>query len=161
MKQIIYYKSLKQRNRSILTYCLMTIILVYFLKAQYHRQDYYVGIFYLIFAIISLFSLFKNVKNTSTVVVDSSGIMKNTNLIGLIEWRFIDHFELKKVFRSTVIIIHLTNSKDFLKTKNLFSRLMMRRNSKKLGSLTAIGQLEIEQPLEEVIKDLQKYKKTI
>lgn len=74
--------------------------------------------------------------------------------MGLIEWKYISHFELKKAMGRTFIVIHLNDVDAFLMTKRKVSRTLMKSNIKKLGSPAVISEFEFDKDLDLVVEEL-------
>lgn len=118
-------------------------------------------IIYCGFLFLGVYLLTKALSNKETVVVDTDGIVTKVNGAGLIHWKFIKGFELKKIGRINFLVVLLKDDKGYLETVSQVKRSIMKTNIKRLGSPIAIPQSEFHLPLEEVKENLEAFKQQL
>lgn len=150
-------KSLKSR----------TLIVLIFSLLMGAGLLYYVGdplgwksILVYLFILMSLLSSIRVLVRKTTLQVDEKGLYSAINGMKLLEWKYVDHFELNtNKNNQSFLVVYLNDMELFLRRKNSVSRLLMRSNVKALGSPVVFPQTEFDKPLEEVKKELEAYQK--
>jgi hypothetical protein len=157
MGKIEFFKSRPQRIKSGILYSFLLLIFSYLTVFEIKENHFINSMLFLIFILVSTISLIKIILNQPTVLINSEGIRNNTNNTGLIEWRYIKDFEIKTVMNRKILVINLSYQDTFLANKNPIARMLMKTNIKKLGSPTAIGEFEFNEPLENVIEKINSF----
>jgi hypothetical protein len=158
MQTLTFTKANSHRIKSGLSHTLSLVVFVYLGVNKCLEASYLSGAFFLLFSLVPIISLFKIITKSPTLVVNQEGITNNTNMMGLIKWDYIDRYEIKKIIGRRILVIHLNDPDAFLASKNLISRTLMKTNTKKLGSPAAIGEIELNEPLEDIIKKIKDLK---
>ncbi|MBU2020562.1 MAG: hypothetical protein KJ941_13020 [Bacteroidetes bacterium] len=158
MTELFFYKSNNQRIKAFIVHAISLIILIYFITIKYTLADKGLIILIGLICLIPLLSLINVIINRKTVQVNKNGITNNTNLMGLIEWKYIQNFEIKKIMGRELLVIHLTDINEVLQKKNFITRALMKSNLKKLGSPAVIGGMEFNVPLKEAIEKMDQLK---
>ena len=83
------------------------------------------------------------------------------NGIGLIAWKYIEGFEIKKGINATFLVIKVSDTEELLSSVNRVSRILMKSNIKRLGSPVAIPQSEFHEPLQLVKEVIEAYKSSL
>lgn len=149
-------KSLKSRTFIVLIFSLlMGVGLLYYIGDPLSWKSILVYLFLL----ISLLSSVRVLIRKTTLWVDEKGLHSAINGMKLLEWKYVDHFEIKENNKQSFLVVYLNDTELFLQRKNSVSRLLMRSNVKALGSPVALPQAEFDKPLEEVKKELEVYQK--
>jgi len=155
MDRIIFTQSPKVRTKNI-TILLLSIIIMLTGAIYYADKNFFVALGLVILSFFN-FLVFRNLKNRPRVIVAKTGIRNRTNGMGLIEWKYIDGFEIKNVWKTEILVININDPEVFLNNMNGISKRLMQTNINKLGSPAVIPSFEFHKPLEEVIQILEKY----
>jgi len=154
MNQLKFYKPKSQRIKSGALFGISLIVSFLMLVLRIMEESYFSGFVFLVLTAASSVSLISIILNKPTVIIDANGIRNNTNMMGLVKWEYIDDLEIKTVMYRPLLVIKLNEQESFLKSKNLFSRTLMKTNINSLGSPVVIGASEFDEPLEIVLEKI-------
>ncbi len=154
MNQLKFYKPKSQRIKSGALFGILLIVSALMVVLRIMDGSYFTAIVFLASITACSFSLISIIFNKPTVIIDANGICNNTNMMGLIKWEYIDDFEVKTVMFRQLLVIKLNKQEALLKSKNLFSRTLMKTNINSIGSPVAIGAFEFDEPLEIVLEKI-------
>lgn len=154
MQKLIFHKSKKQRIKNVALPLLMIFVYGFIGYRRLIKDDFGFAILNFAVCLIALLLIIHVLSNKVTVTVDEKGVKNKTNFMGLIEWKSISHFELKKAMGRKFIVIHLNDVDAFLKSKRKVSRTLMKSNIKKLGSPAVISEFEFDKDLDLVVEEL-------
>lgn len=157
IEKIEFFKTRSQRIKSGILFIFLLLIFSFLTFNEIKENHFINSMLFSIFILVSTISLIKIIFNKPTVVINSEGIRNNTNMMGLIEWQHVKDFEIKTVMNRKILVINLNDQEAFLKSKNPIARTLMKTNINKLGSPAAIGELEFNEPLENVINKINTY----
>lgn len=160
MNQLKFYKPKSQRIKSGVIFGILLIASTLMFVQRIIEESYFSACVFLVSSAACSFSLTSIILNKPTVIIDSNGIRNNTNMMGLIKWEYINDFEIKTEIYRQLLVIKLNNQEAFLKSKNLFSRTLMKTNITNLGSPAVIGELEFNEPLEIVLDKIIAFRKS-
>lgn len=160
MNQLKFYKPKSQRIKSGALFGILLIVSTFMIVLRIMEESYFSAIVFLVSTVACSFSLISIILNKPTVIIDSKGILNNTNMMGLVKWEYIDDLEIKTVMYKQLLVIKLNNLEAFLKSKNIFSRTLMKTNINTLGSPAVIGEFEFDEPLEIVLEKIIAFRKS-
>lgn len=158
MQKITFQKSKKQRVKNVVIPLLMIFVYGFIGYRRLMKDDIGDAIFYFVVFLIALFFIINVLVNKVSVTLDEKGLKNNGTFMGLIEWKSISHFELKKAMGRKFIVIHLNDVDAFLKTKRKMSRMLMKSNVKRFGSPAVISEFEFDKDVEMVVDELNEAK---
>ena len=161
MNQLKFYKPKSQRIKSGALFGISLIVSFLMLVLRIMEESYFSGFVFLVLTAACSVSLISIILNKPTVIIDANGIRNNTNMMGLVKWEYIDDLEIKTVMYRQLLVIKLNNQEVFLKSKNLFSRTLMKTNINSIGSPVAIGAFEFDEPLEIVLEKIIAYRNNL
>ena len=161
MEDILFKKNEKKRKKSIVLSIITTIFNIYIIISFISDKSFLLAAVFLILLILSVKLVTDNLLNKPTVIADREGLRIKTNGTGLVEWKYIDGFEIKRGVNTNFVVVQINDMEQFLDEKNGVIKALMRSNIKVLGSPVAIPESELNEPLELVIEKLISYKKSI
>ncbi len=106
----------------------------------------------------AIFFIIKGLLNRYTVIINNEGIYTNVNKMGIINWSFIEGFEIKKLKNISGIVVKINDNEGLLREMNPVSKALMSSNIKRLGSPVILPESEMDKPLEIVLAELNAYK---
>jgi hypothetical protein len=161
MQKLQYKASTQLRSRTLIVLLfsiLMGLGLLYYVGSLRDWKSYFVY-FFLLFSFLSSFRV---LMRKWTLVVDEKGLHSAVNGMQLVEWKYIDHFFIKKNNRNqSFLVVKLNEEEAYLKTKNPMTRLLMRSNVRALGSSVVLPQAEFHKDLEEVKAEIEAYQQRL
>ena len=120
-----------------------------------------IWISWFIILILVIYSVVKAIKNKPTLIVDSLGIVDNyalQNSIGKIEWNEISNVEIRNDYKMRFLCIDFVDEEKILNRANLFKRLLMKSNKKKLKTICAIPEISLNESLETIVTEINKHR---
>lgn len=159
MQELTFSKNKTSRIQGLIIASIMvvlsTLLLLYCLQ-----QESTVGTFlFTFFTLTGLFLIYKNVTNAPTVLVNETGLQTEVNKMGWIEWQWIEGFAIKQAVNSKVIVVAIHDQEALLNSKNKVTRALMASNIASLGSPVVLPEAAFNIPLEEVVEQLETYRK--
>lgn len=159
---VIRFKKNKKRKirdqvKSVLTSLLAIIMILLGIQIQSNSLI----IIFVGFLGFGIYLIIKSFSTADTVVVNNKGISSNVNGMGLIDWKFIEDFEIKKAVNAMVLVVIINDTEKLLSTVNKVSQKLMKSNIKRLGSPVIIPQSEFHEPLQLVKEKIEKYKNSL
>ena len=106
--------------------------------------------------IFVIYAVIKAVQNKPTLIIDNSGMTDNSTLnsIGRIQWDEIKNIEIRSGINTRFLCFDFFDENRVLSKTNLFKRILMKSNKKKLGTICAIPEISLNESLNSVLTDI-------
>jgi hypothetical protein len=153
LKQIEYFKDSKQNRKDKFS----SIILILFSSLAL-VNGYNIISLLIIGAMglaVGLFLAKSSFSKKPAVLVNKYGIKTNVNGIGLVPWIEIEDFEIVEGPNTEFIKVIINDNNTLLSRKNRLTKILMKSNVKRLGSIVVIPKQEFDKPLIEVLTELK------
>lgn len=111
--------------------------------------------------IIEIYLIIKSVHTVDSIIVNINGISTRINGMGLIEWKYIEDFEIKNGINTMVLLVKINNTEKLLRAVSKESRKSMLKNIRKFGSPVVIPQTELHDSINHVKRRLLSYRNTL
>ncbi|MBC8756539.1 hypothetical protein H2O64_17840 [Kordia sp. YSTF-M3] len=151
---LLFYKDKKFRRKQIM---LSMLIMVSSGFTIYFAPTMTVRIIFGLFFIVGSFIFYSFTANKPTVIVNDEGIRSTTNGMGIIAWKYITGFEIKKGINFKAIVITINDEDDFFKDKSNLAKGLMKTNIKRFGSPVIIPESEFNVSMLEAIEMIEAY----
>lgn len=156
-----FHKSQKKKIAEILIGLFLVLAPLKLALMQYKNKAYFPVVIFGILCVFGLLLLVRNLRSKKTLILNEQGIICRTNAIGLVEWKYIDGFQILKASQSNMLVFKMKNIEEFLSKKNKVVSLLMRSNIKPLGSPVVIAENEFDQSLDEVVLKIEAFRKNL
>lgn len=161
MEDIRFKKNPKNNKREIIKAGMTSVLSVFMLIYGVQYNSLFIIIVFAVFLVLGLYLIYSSLQNKDTVVINEKGISSNANGMGLIEWKYIEDFEIKKAVNAIVLVVKINDIEKLLSQMSKGSKLLMKTNIKKLGSPVIIPESEFNEPLITAKDRIEKYKNSL
>jgi len=111
--------------------------------------------------LLGIYLFIKSIRMVDSIIVNTNGIHSSIKGMELIEWKFIEDFEIKNGINTMILLIKVKDQEQLLNVVNKRSRRTMRKNIRKLGYPIVIPQSELHDSIDLVKDRLETYKNTL
>lgn len=116
MRELKHYKSKNHKVRDRRASIFLIVFSNFLILFLYNTGSIW---FLVLSFILGVFLLFNSFKKRKTVVLNEKGISSKANGMGLIEWKYINGFSLKKSYKSfSFLVADINDVESALKSKN-------------------------------------------
>ncbi len=161
MDDIRFKKNKKYKRKEMIKGGFVLILSVAMLIYGVHSNSLINIIVFTGILVLGLYLIYNSFKNNDTVIINEKGISSSTNGMGLINWKYIEDFEIKKAFNTNVLVVKVNDLEKLLSEMSKVSKQLMKSNIKKLGSPVIIPESEFNEPLDKVKDRIEKYKNSL
>ena len=161
MSELTFNKNSKSKRNLTVALIVLVLISVWLFNIGYSKNNLGLLISAILFSLLGLYFLIKNLSNSPILTVNKNGIKSNVNGMGLIVWKFITGFEISDAINMRVIVVNIIHQDELLQNKNPISRTLMKSNQNRLGSPVVIPESEFNESLESIINKIEEYKNSL
>jgi len=148
---------LQSRRLSVFT-SVLSLVLIFFGVKNPSNITIIIGICFLA---LGVYLLVKSYSTSATVILNEHGLTSRVNAMGLIEWKFIDGFELKNALNTSVIMVRINEPTKLLHGINRVSKKLMESNIHRLGSPVVIPADEFDESLDLVLEKMEQFRRNL
>ncbi len=156
MKEFYSKKTPKSTISKLIIIELVFSLILYLIHKDLSAVSMTTWIIWFFLLIFVIYAVIHAARNKPTLIIDNSGMTDNSSLnsSGRIEWDQIKSVEIRSGINMRFLCFDFFDENKVLDKTNVFKRILMKSNIKRLGTICAIPEISLNENLDSVLTDI-------
>jgi hypothetical protein len=156
MKEFYSKKTPKSTISKLITIELVFSLILYLIHKDLSAVSITTWIIWFFFLIFVFYAIIQATQNKPTLIIDNSGMTDNSSLnsSGRIEWDQIKSVEIRSGINMRFLCFDFFDENKVSDKTNVFKRILMKSNKKRLGTICAIPEISLNENLDLVLTEI-------